>query len=285
MDNKIFKSIAVVLVLSMCLLAKNNTMAEEIQPEQPATIIVQPEVPVVEDESIQDVTAAEEQLVVQADEALQKEQILAQVTADQASRQLVMIGDSRTVGMKSAVGQNSNLWSAKVGMGLSWMKSTGVPAVESAIGTNSDVVIMMGVNDVRSLANTKKYVSYINKKAAEWTARGANVYYVSVNPMVFETSNYPGITNSLIESWNSRMKQGLSADVKYLDTYSQVTGKLSSKDGIHYTNKSYKLIYSLVNQQIIEEKTATSLADLQAAQQLQIPEGNIEPVSTVAIQQ
>lgn len=269
----------------MCVVSKKNTMAEEIQPEQTAPIIIQPEVPVVEEETISDVTAAEEQLEEQIDVELLKEQILTQVTADQATRQLVMIGDSRTVGMKSAVGKNSNLWSAKVGMGLTWMKSTGVPAVESAINANSDVVIMMGVNDVRSLANTKKYVSYINKKAAEWTALGANVYYVSVNPMVFETENYPGITNSLIESWNSRMQQGLSSDVTYLDTYSQVTGRLSSKDGIHYTNKSYKLIYSLVNQQIIEKKAAANLADVQAATQVQPSNEIIENVSTVAVQQ
>ena len=285
MDKKFIKSIAVVLFLSMCVVSKKNTLAEEIQPEQPAPVIMQPEVPVVEQETIQDVTVAEEQIVGQVDEALQKEQILAQVTADQATRQLVMIGDSRTVGMKNAIGKNSNLWSAKVGMGLTWMKSTGVPAVESAINANSDVVIMMGVNDVRSLANTKKYVSYINKKAAEWTALGANVYYVSVNPMVFETENYPGITNSLIESWNSRMQQGLSSDVTYLDTYSQVTGRLSSKDGIHYTNKSYKLIYSLVNQQIIEKKAAANLADVQAATQVQPSNEIIEDVSTVAVQQ
>lgn len=285
MDKKFIKSIAVVLFLSMCVVSKKNTLAEEIQPEQTSPIIIQPEVPVVEEETISDVTAAEEQLVEQIDVELLKEQILTQVTADQATRQLVMIGDSRTVGMKNAVGKNSNLWSAKVGMGLTWMKSTGVPAVESAINANSDVVIMMGVNDVRSLANTKKYVSYINKKAAEWTALGANVYYVSVNPMVFETENYPGITNSLIESWNSRMQQGLSSDVTYLDTYSQVTGRLSSKDGIHYTNKSYKLIYSLVNQQIIEKKAAANLADVQAATQVQPSNEIIENVSTVAVQQ
>ena len=116
MDNKFIKSIAVVLFLSMCVVSKKNTLAEEIQSEQTAPIIIQPEVPVVEEETISDVTAAEEQLVEQIDVELLKEQILTQVTADQATRQLVMIGDSRTVGMKSAVGKNSNLWSAKVGM-------------------------------------------------------------------------------------------------------------------------------------------------------------------------
>ncbi len=199
------------------------------------------------------------------------EEIQSEAMAQQ-SRQLVIIGDSRTVGMKNAVGKNGNIWSAKVGMGLSWMKSTGVPEVESSINSNTDVVILMGVNDVRSLSTTKKYISYINGKAENWTALGADVYYVSVNPMVFETDSYPGITNSLIESWNSRMQQGLSEDITYIDTYSQVLGKLSSNDGIHYTNKSYKLIYSLMNQEIANHKAAKQLEELQQA------ETEIQPV-------
>ena len=190
------------------------------------------------------------------------EEQIAQVTAEQATRQLVIIGDSRTVGMKSAVGKNANVWSAKVGKGLSWMKSTGVPAVESAINANTDVVILMGVNDVRNLSYTDKYVSYINEKAAAWTALGANVYYVSVNPMAFETRSYPGITNELIESWNARMQQGLSEEVHYIDTYSQILGNVQSNDGIHYNKTTYKTIYTLINQGIINDKVAEKMAEL-----------------------
>jgi hypothetical protein len=202
-------------------------------------------------------TASAEEMTTEAApsaEALQYEQELAAVTAEQASRQIIFIGDSRTVGMNNAIGNDGNIWSAKVGMGYSWMKNTGVPQVEASINANTDVVILMGVNDVRSLSYTNKYVSYLNDKAATWKALGANIYYVSVNPMVFETSSYPGITNAVIESWNTRMQQGLSADITYIDTYTQVLGQLSSKDGIHYNNSSYKTIYALINQEIILDK-------------------------------
>lgn len=194
-------------------------------------------------------------------------QTAAEVSVAQATRQLVLIGDSRTVGMKSAVGKNGNIWSAKIGMGYSWMKSTGVPQVEANINSNTDVVILMGVNDVRSLSYTSKYTSYINEKAANWTALGASVYYVSVNPMAFETSSYPGITNSVIESWNSKMKSGLSANVTYIDTYSQVIGKVSSSDGIHYSRGTYKTIYSLIGQGILADKTEKAYAAALAATQ------------------
>ncbi len=198
--------------------------------------------------------STEAQAVVPTEEELQA--AVTAVTNEQATRQLVFIGDSRTVGMNNAVGNDGNLWSAKVGMGYSWMKNTGVPAVESNINANSDVVILMGVNDVRSTSYTSKYISYLNEKAATWKSLGANVYYVSVNPMVFETSSYPGISNSIIEAWNTAMIQGLSEDITYIDTYSQVLGQLSSRDGIHYSNSSYRTIYALVQQEIIQDKVA-----------------------------
>ena len=207
-------------------------------------------------------------------------QTAAEVSMAQATRQLVFIGDSRTVGMKSAVGKDGNIWSAKIGMGYSWMKSTGVPQVEASINSNTDVVILMGVNDVRSLSYTSKYASYINEKAATWTALGASVYYVSVNPMAFETSSYPGITNSVIESWNSKMKSGLSANVTYIDTYSQVLGKVSSSDGIHYSRGTYKTIYSLIGQSILSDKTEKAYAAALAASQL-APEVAVVPQEPV----
>ena len=239
--------------MTLCVIPSKNTQAEEIsQPvEVPAEQVAPQDIPVQE---VAPQDAIPQELTPEQQAELILQQQLAQVAADQATRQLVIIGDSRTVGMKSAVGKNANLWSAKVGMGLSWMKNVGVPAVESSINENTDVVILMGVNDVRSLSYTSKYVSYINQKAEAWTALGANVYYVSVNPMAFETKSYPGITNSIIEKWNTRMQEGLSENVHYIDTYSQVVGNVSSKDGIHYTKSTYKTIYELINQGIILDK-------------------------------
>lgn len=247
--KKYLRCAAVLMLITLFVIPSTNTKAEEIQ--QPVDVnnmdITSQEVPAQEVPVQEELTPEEQaQILIQ--------QQLAQVTAEQAARQLVIIGDSRTVGMQSAVGKNSNVWSAKVGMGLAWMKNVGVPSVETSINENTDVVILMGVNDVRSLSVTDKYVSYINDKAATWTSKGANVYYVSVNPMAFETKSYPGITNSLIEKWNTRMQQGLSENVHYIDTYSQVLGNVSSKDGIHYNKSTYKTIYNLINQGIILDK-------------------------------
>ncbi|MBE5911446.1 SGNH/GDSL hydrolase family protein [Pseudobutyrivibrio sp.] len=242
MYKRVLRSAGVYVLLVAMLVPCKVTNAEE------ATYNVETNVDTVAEVS------AEAQAVVPTEEELQA--AVTAVTNEQATRQLVFIGDSRTVGMNNAVGNDGNLWSAKVGMGYSWMKNTGVPAVESNINANSDVVILMGVNDVRSTSYTSKYISYLNEKAATWKSLGANVYYVSVNPMVFETSSYPGISNSIIEAWNTAMIQGLSEDITYIDTYSQVLGQLSSRDGIHYSNSSYRTIYALVQQEIIQDKVA-----------------------------
>ena len=156
----------------------------------------------------------------------------------------IFIGDSRTVGMKSAVASNKNdIWSAKVGEGYTWMKNTGVPAVEDKIGKNSKVVILMGVNDL----NSNAYITYLNSKSKKWVKKGATVYFVSVNPVDEEKARSNGytITNKSIETFNKTMKNGLSSDIKYINTYSKINS-FGTTDGLHYTNETYKKIYNCI---------------------------------------
>ena len=85
---------------------------------------------------------------------------------------LIFIGDSRTVGMQSSVNSSDDVWSAKVSQGLSWMKSTGVPNIESSISTNTIVFILMGINDMLYVP-ASSYTAYINEKSTEWAGKGA----------------------------------------------------------------------------------------------------------------
>lgn len=154
----------------------------------------------------------------------------------------VIIGDSRTVGMKQSVGEKGHKWSCKSAMGLDWTKSTGVPQVESSIGQGTAVIILMGVND---LFNQDKYITYINQKAIEWSAKGAKTYYVSVNPI--NESTYKGFKNTKIEDFNSKMQAGLK-NVEYIDTYNYlITHDCNyTSDGLHYKASTYKKIYELI---------------------------------------
>ena len=151
---------------------------------------------------------------------------------------LIFVGDSRTVGMQSAVGGNDT-WSGKVSAGLDWMQSTGVPNIEGSIGNGSGVVILMGVND---LYRASSYLSYINEKANTWASSGAHTYFVSVNPTEGSYSNL----NSDITTFNQKLKSGLS-NVTYIDTntYLKQNG-FSTTDGLHYTSDTYKKIYNYI---------------------------------------
>lgn len=152
---------------------------------------------------------------------------------------LIFVGDSRTVGMQSAVGGNDT-WSGKVSAGLDWMKSTGVPNIEGNIGNGTGVVILMGVND---LYRPSSYLSYINKKANSWASSGAHTYFVSVNPTDGSYSNL----NSDIDSFNQQMKSKLNSNITYIDTnsYLKSTG-FSTTDGLHYTSDTYNKIYNYI---------------------------------------
>ena len=151
---------------------------------------------------------------------------------------LVFVGDSRTVGMQSAVGSNDT-WSGKVSAGLDWMKSSGVPNVEGKIGNGSAVIILMGVND---LYRSDGYISYINEKASTWASKVAYTYFVSVNP----TEGSYNHLNSDIYSFNQKLKGGLS-NVTYIDTNSYLKSNgFSTTDGLHYTSDTYNKIYNYI---------------------------------------
>ena len=132
----------------------------------------------------------------------------------------IFIGDSRTVGMSAYVGANDYIWSAKNGVGLDWMKKSGVPAIEGRIEKGSNIICLMGFNDIFFPDMTRDYTDYLNKKAVSWTEKGASVYYVSVNPITREEVAGGEITNEKIIAWNEDIRKNLSARVTYIDTFS-----------------------------------------------------------------
>ena len=168
----------------------------------------------------------------------------AQTTAQSVSqkrRRTVLIGDSRTVGMEMYVGGDEDTyWSAANSMGYNWMVSTGVPAVEDLIGEDTDVVILMGVND---LGNVSRYVSYMNEKAAEWKERGAQTWFVSVTPV--DDRRSPNAKNARIESFNTYMQENMEG-IRYIDAYNRIRSSFGSPDGIHFDRATYQEIYRII---------------------------------------
>lgn len=155
---------------------------------------------------------------------------------------LIFVGDSRTVGMRDALGgavDTDTVWSCKSAMGYQWMADTGIPQVEGYIEDNTAVILLMGVNDPANIAN---YVTYINAKAQEWTDLGADTYYAAVGPVSVERY----VSNAQIEAFNTSLETSLSG-VTYLDLYGHLTSVgFATTDGLHYTGDTYREIYRYV---------------------------------------
>ena len=163
------------------------------------------------------------------------------------AEKMVFIGDSRTVDMMNAVHDGSG-WACKVSMGYQWMATEGVPAVESYIDSGTAVIILMGVNDVYNISN---YIGYTNQKAAEWAAKGATTYFVSVGPVTSD----PYVTNAEIEAFNEALQANLSG-VYYIDIYSYlVNNGFSTVDGTHYPDNVSIAIYNYIVENLEVNRT------------------------------
>lgn len=163
-------------------------------------------------------------------------------SSSSGNKSAIFVGDSRTVGMQAAIGNDSgDVWSGKVSMGLNWMKSTGVPNIESQIEEGSNVVIMMGANDCGY--NASAYVDYLNDLSTKVEEKGANLYFVSVNPTSGSYSNL----NTSIDSFNETVKNGINSNIKYIDTNSVLKENgFNSGDGLHYDSSTYQTIYGII---------------------------------------
>jgi len=151
----------------------------------------------------------------------------------------LFIGDSRTCQMRAATGGGGCGWICEYCTTFDWFRDTAIPQADPLIGNGTKVVICMGVNDPGSIYN---YANLVNEKAAEWVARGARVYYVSINPVDHPYEDK--IPN--IDSFNSQMP-GLLANVRWIDTASVVKqGGFVLEDGIHYDAAGNISIYNMI---------------------------------------
>jgi len=155
---------------------------------------------------------------------------------------VVFIGDSRMVGMErdltEAVGHCPVTVVAQNGARHEWLESNGIPRADKVIGKGTKVLLNMGVND---LGHVKDYLPLVNAFAAAWTARGAQVYYASVNPVFANPYN---MTEERVTVFNRELRAGLIPQVTWIDsnTYLKQTG-IKCNDGIHYLPVTNLVLY------------------------------------------
>ena len=154
----------------------------------------------------------------------------------------VFIGDSRMGTLKDAVERNLGSCAAAVvaknGSRHEWLHDTGIPQADKIIGKGSRVIINMGVND---LSDADKYAKDVNYWAAVWSARGAQIYYASVNPV---WANSYGMTEERVKLFNDRLKGQLIPQIIWLDSHDYLMGVgVHASDGVHYKDDTNLVLY------------------------------------------
>lgn len=160
-------------------------------------------------------------------------------TASVAPAGVIMVGDSRCVQMQAAVGGGGCSWVCENSKEYTWFVETAIPKFDQYVGNGTKVVINMGVNDPE---HYRQYAETINAKAAEWAARGARTYLVSVNP-VWEN---PYTSQEQVDTFNANVP-GMLSGVTWIDTSTWLnTNGYRVLDGLHYDDPTYVNIFNLI---------------------------------------
>ena len=208
--------------------------------------------------------------------------LLSCIPAYAEEKETIYIGDSRTVGMRSAITgvwddsynqlrDDYGVWVAKCGMGYQWFTNTAVDKASSYLKEgNKNLVILMGCNDMPYTDRGDTYINYIKNHESEFAANNISVYYVSVNPVGHKnggTETYFVNDNGVIqltnakscEPFNSYMEANLPSSVTYIDTYSKlIQNGYATTDGLHYTKETYEVIFSTIESVISADESDVS---------------------------
>lgn len=176
-------------------------------------------------------------------EAFAKQQKLLEKGAKANTTGVIIIGDSRTVQMHEAVGSTGVTFIAEGGKGYDWMVSDGIPRADKLVTKGSKVVFALGVNDVR---NINKYLATMNTWTYNWTARGAQVYVTTVNP-VWDNIY---VTEGGVQSFNQQLILGVPG-AKIIDTHTFLkTAGYKMVDDFHYDVPTNTKVYLYIMSQL-----------------------------------
>ena len=183
-------------------------------------------------------------------------------------KNVVFIGDSRTEYMKNALARadaNTNYvkFICKAGEGYSWLTGTAVPQLQELVKNDTNsilskktaVIFNFGVNDYNEYA---KYAAYYKLIASSLEKKGCELYFMSVNPinrLMLSNTGRADRSEAKIRSFNTYMQKNLPSSYTYIDMYSYLKatgysfasdkyGAGSIDDGLHYTARTYKRIFT-----------------------------------------
>lgn len=148
---------------------------------------------------------------------------------------------------------------AKGSEGIAWtqdMEST----IDSLVTSNTAVVYNMGTNDVGIRGRWDTYPEWLNRKAPQWEAKGAKVYFMSTNP-VNESSQQATLTNAQVQEFNTSVKTRLNSSIAYLDSYSYLMSKgIQYSDWLHYRTSTSRDIWDFIVSNVYSEGSSSTTA-------------------------
>jgi hypothetical protein len=154
---------------------------------------------------------------------------------------LLVIGDSRTVGMELTVNENNNIqYIAVPGEGYNLLKENldniknFYQQYETDI-TSAKIVCNLGVNDLSQVNTYKETYENLLKE-------GILIAFMTVNPVEDSLSDYTyTVTNEEIDNFNDIIK---ALDIEVLDTNKYLKDiSFETTDGLHYTDDTYNKLY------------------------------------------
>ena len=160
---------------------------------------------------------------------------------DEDSHLIIFVGDSRTVGMGTAMRDIPDpcLFIGLSGEGYNWFAEEGIKEMRKAVREHphSPVVFNLGVNDMSLIED---YLDLYKKLPKEFPETA--FYFMSVNPVTAESAH---VTNDEIRAFNRKIKAAFPS--QYIDCYRfmKVTG-FESVDGVHYSEDTYRDIHDFV---------------------------------------
>ena len=208
---------------------------------------------------------------------------LPEPNPDKYSR-VIFVGDSRCVKMRRTFQKQkmtSKLervsFVCKSGRGLQWFQKEGIQEMMRQIhdaGLTSEkpaaVVFNLGVNDLRHTLDRSRqheidtpdcrkisgeYISYMNELAEALKDFNCRLFYMTINPLNSKMTEGRRTVRKEedVRQFNQYMEDGLCEDYGYIDTcaFLAQTGYSTNNDvgkrkddGIHYSMRTYKRIYS-----------------------------------------
>jgi len=148
---------------------------------------------------------------------------------------VIMVGDSRFSEMSAVISHPACEWICKEGGDYDWLSETAASLINNSLVQNCAIVLNLGVNDPD---NANKYIEFLNSKVDVWVEGGADIYFMTVNPV---DNTYNGkITNNDILDFNNTLMANLSEWVAYIDTSNALLDNgYETTDGLHYDRDTY----------------------------------------------